>query len=61
MVPVLMEADRAVRDFLWQLFFCGDIKKDQVNKGLRLVKILHLHLNMKVYNIILCEYLCISG
>ncbi len=21
MVPVLMEADRAVRDFLWQLFF----------------------------------------
>ena len=25
MVPVLMEADRAVGDFLWQLFFSGMI------------------------------------
>ena len=48
MVPVLMEADRAVRDFLWQIFFCADIKKDQVKRRLRLVKILHLHLDMKV-------------
>ena len=61
MVPVLMEADRAVRDFLWQLFFCEDIKKDQVKKVLRLVKILHLHLNMKEYNIVLCKCLCVSG
>lgn len=33
MVPVLMEADRAVRDFLWQLFFVETLKKIKLRKG----------------------------